>query len=132
VLDLVHLAVPAQMRGRNLFEQGAGSVFSGGKYDRAMLVEGGYKYYRHRGLSRHEQSDRRTRAIDRPLREELYELATDPHERKNLIDDRPEIAAAMRAKVDARLAALPARRPKSAAVDEATARQLRALGYLGD
>jgi arylsulfatase A-like enzyme len=60
--------------------------------------------------------------------EQLYDLAADPGELRNLARERAEVTAALGALVDERLAALPGVRP-AAPVDEETLRALRALGY---
>lgn len=62
---------------------------------------------------------------------ELYDVVADPLERLNRVDDEPEVAARLRARLGAMLEAAP-RSPDDAQanVDAATARQLMALGYV--
>jgi arylsulfatase A-like enzyme len=59
---------------------------------------------------------------------ELYDLAADPAELDNAIARRPELAARMRAEIEAWRTAAHAR-PAEAALDEETQRMLEALGY---
>jgi arylsulfatase A-like enzyme len=65
----------------------------------------------------------------RAPRAEIYDIATDPAESRNLLESRPEIAARMSAALDAALGAFgdaeSRRRP-----DPETAERLRALGYV--
>jgi arylsulfatase A-like enzyme len=134
LLDLLGIPVPAQMKGRNLFQEGASAsaVYSGGAHGRAMLVDGGYKYYRHKRLGRQQSYSRVTPSAELPFREELYDLRTDPDEKKNLIEELPDVGQSMRAKVEAHVASRPTRSATTAPVDEETRRELRALGYLVD
>ena len=67
--------------------------------------------------------------IDVP-RPELYRLAEDPHEARNLIDQRSTVAAAMRTSLQ-RLDRQGGPAPELPAVDEAAAERLAALGYVG-
>jgi arylsulfatase A-like enzyme len=67
-----------------------------------------------------------------PERVELFDRSADPKERRNVADEQPEIAASLRAEVEAFLA-----KPKSQwqaapeiEVDEMHQAQLRALGYV--
>jgi len=66
------------------------------------------------------------------LREELYDLAADPHERKDLAGDSPERLKELSRRMDALEAANYWRHDaaKSEQVDEETEKQLRSLGYL--
>jgi arylsulfatase A-like enzyme len=61
-------------------------------------------------------------------REELYDLATDPHEQIDLAPARPGVARALAAAVDEKLARLPGATAAAPLSDE-TRRALRALGY---
>ena len=67
--------------------------------------------------------------IDVP-RPELYRLAEDPHETRNLIDQRSPVATAMRASLQ-RFDRQAGSAPELPAVDEAVAERLAALGYVG-
>jgi choline-sulfatase len=67
--------------------------------------------------------------IDVP-RPELYRISDDPHERKNLVDERASVAGAMRASLR-RFDRDQDSVPEAPLVDEATAERLAALGYVG-
>jgi arylsulfatase A-like enzyme/Flp pilus assembly protein TadD len=67
--------------------------------------------------------------IDVP-RPELYRLDEDPHETRNLIDQRTQVAAAMRTSLQ-RFDRQSASLPELPAVDPAAAERLAALGYVG-
>jgi choline-sulfatase len=67
--------------------------------------------------------------IDVP-RPELYRLAEDPHETRNLVEQRATVAAAMRRNLQ-RLDRQAGSAPELPAVDEAAAERLAALGYVG-
>jgi tetratricopeptide (TPR) repeat protein len=67
--------------------------------------------------------------VDVP-RPELYQLAEDPREARNLIDERSQVAAAMRASLQ-RFDRHSGSAPELPAVDEAVAERLAALGYVG-
>ena len=60
---------------------------------------------------------------------ELYDLTSDPHERRNVIAEKPEIAVQLRARIEERVAALP-RMHDAAPLSEETREALRALGYV--
>jgi len=65
---------------------------------------------------------------------ELYNLSADPQERRNLAEEDPQRAAALREQLARRVAALPPlyEQGARAEVSDETERSLRALGYLGD
>lgn len=63
------------------------------------------------------------------LPHELYDLEADPHERRNLIAERPEIAARLQARIEQHVASLPKMRD-AAPLSEETRAALRALGYV--
>jgi arylsulfatase A-like enzyme len=69
-----------------------------------------------------------------PERAELYQLASDPTERRNIAAEKPEMVARLRGRVDDYLASRPA--PWGAApsveLDDMMLNQLRALGYKVD
>ncbi len=67
--------------------------------------------------------------IDAP-RQELYDLTADGAEATNRIDERRDVADALRAKLDASRNAQPAG-PESTRPDAEATTRLRALGYLG-
>ncbi|MDJ0850265.1 MAG: sulfatase-like hydrolase/transferase [Myxococcota bacterium] len=68
--------------------------------------------------------------LDGRGREELYDLAEDPGELRNLAEQRPEAVAALRRILDARVAELdPGSAPVEPEVDAETRRRLEELGY---
>jgi uncharacterized sulfatase len=71
------------------------------------------------------------------VKDELYDLATDPREENDLISQQPERAARLAGKLETGLARAAARRPESWAMqtlsledDENLMKHLRALGYI--
>ena len=64
--------------------------------------------------------------------DELFDLAADPEERSNLAAEQPELLAAVRAQLEQARPWMtpPPALPAPAALDEATRRRLKALGYL--
>jgi arylsulfatase A-like enzyme/tetratricopeptide (TPR) repeat protein len=68
----------------------------------------------------------------RAPRPELYDLAVDPGETRNLYADRPDVAERLEAELDSLLSELVPPEPagRSLAVDAETRRQLEALGYV--
>jgi arylsulfatase A-like enzyme len=64
----------------------------------------------------------------------LYDLATDPRERRNLVTDRPDDAARLREELSQVVASLPPPLPsgEAAPIDAATREALERLGYLTD
>ncbi len=73
--------------------------------------------------------DERYKLIDAP-RPELYDLARDPGETRDLYHDEPTVAAALRAEL-ARLTGGVAGAMSTGPLDSAAAEKLRALGYVG-
>ena len=69
--------------------------------------------------------------VGEPDKAELFELDTDPREQANRVSDEPEVAARLRAQVDAYLgSAPPPWKPNEVKVDDMDLKQLRALGYV--
>ena len=118
ILDAVGLSRPSEMRGRSLLTgTGAEEVYSESVYARnhfgcaslRSLRMGGYKY------------------IDAP-KPELYDLAADPKEQRNLYDQQRAKASAMRERIIALRGTSPP--PAAKPVTPDTAAVLRSLGYL--
>jgi len=89
-------------------------------------------------------TDGRWKLVQRPgNRSRLYDLAADPNEENDLAEARPELVHWLRGELGLRLGATPSQiggrsaRPRrthaaeSTEIDEETAAQLRALGYMG-
>jgi Tfp pilus assembly protein PilF len=118
ILDAVGLAVPSEMRGHSLMKSGrSAEVYSESVYARnhfgcaglRSLRVGTYKY------------------IDAP-QPELYDLASDPNERRNLYDQQRSKAAALRERIVAIRGNTPV--PATQSPTPETAAALRSLGYL--
>jgi len=64
---------------------------------------------------------------------ELYDLENDPAEEKNIINEKPEVAAELRQKIDTWRQSFKQAEIKNvnADFDEAVRKRLEALGYLG-
>jgi arylsulfatase A-like enzyme len=76
--------------------------------------------------------EERWKLIHRTIgRDQLYDLQTDPYETRNLAAEQPEQAAALKARLLARIEELRGEgTPEAPKVDEEAQRQLEALGYL--
>jgi arylsulfatase A-like enzyme len=61
---------------------------------------------------------------------ELYDLALDPHEQRNIADERPELAGQMIRKIDEITKDVPKKKTKKLEMDEELKKQLKALGYI--
>jgi arylsulfatase A-like enzyme len=61
---------------------------------------------------------------------ELYDLALDPEEQRNIADDRPESANLLIRKIDEIVRAVPEKKTKKLEMDEDLKKHLRALGYI--
>ncbi len=117
ILDAIGLTPPSEMRGHSLLRPATEEVYSESVYARnhfgcaglRSLRVGSFKY------------------IDAP-KPELYDLATDPDERRNLYDRQPSKAAALRERIVAIRGATPA--PTAPSPTPETAAALRSLGYL--
>jgi hypothetical protein len=65
------------------------------------------------------------------MKEELYDLANDPQEQVNLINQRPEVADQMRSYLDELRSSAKEVASERTTVDAEQARKLRSLGYIG-
>lgn len=117
---------PPSMRGIDLVEAvRAGSIPTLSAYteniaygpEAQSLQAAGFKLIRY--------TDART-----PRKEFLFDLTADPAERQDVADEHPDTAKQLRTKLEETVATLaPGPRPTSV-IDEETAEQLRALGYM--
>jgi len=151
ILDLLGIPIPEPFQGTSLLprlrgevpeaEEGARPLFSEnhGFVVRASLRRGGYKYIRTYEITEGKekalefypgQEARLTPYGDR----ELYDLRTDPQERRNLVEGLPDLAASFDRETQAmRDAAIRVSKPAVAAgVDADMLDKLRDLGYIGD
>ena len=128
ILDLLDVPVPAEMQGRSLVPLFEGN--GGAPEDRVLYAE---------TLSPRLSHDwGELRAIfEGPLkyvhgpRPELFDIRTDPRELKNLVAERPGVAAEMRDKLAEFLKRnSPPGAGRMTPVDEETRRRLEALGYV--
>lgn len=129
ILALAGLPLPANMDGRSLAEAVRGGAEPAARPIFAMrrLVSETAGLGTGVKLSVREGTWKYIWNGDRP--QELYDLAADPNERQNVIAQQPEIAARMQAKIEERVAALPAMHD-GAPLSEETRAALRALGYV--
>jgi arylsulfatase A-like enzyme/tetratricopeptide (TPR) repeat protein len=123
--DLAGVAVPAGLDGRSLRP-----ALNGRSMDDAPAYVEGLVAERHLGWAPlHGMRTAAWKFIDAP-RQELYDLKADGAETVNRIDQRRDLADALRAQVDGARNAQPAGTESTRPDAETTAR-LRALGYLG-
>ena len=148
LLQLAGLGVPTSLRGASLRALMEGASGPGRETlceiedgRGAGLVAGGWKYLMRTAESAADPRTFRRRIAlrGRYPTEELYDLARDPGEQRNLASSSPDRARALRARLETRLGESrdllttlaggrtpPARSPE----DEERLRQLRALGYI--
>jgi arylsulfatase A-like enzyme len=110
------------------------AAYSGGNHGRGMVMKGGYAYYFYDTGSKeeefyvHERPGSQYRYI---YEEELYHIAADPHETRNVIDEEKDVALELRREMQRRqemcVSGMPA---ASGTIDRQTREQLKSLGYL--
>jgi arylsulfatase A-like enzyme len=130
LLDLLGLAVPPDLDGTSLLP-----AVTGADLDLEAFIEA---FGRVRGSARDRRSGWRTRAwkyVGAPhapdVPDELYDLAADPHERRNVAAREPARVAALRARVAEVEGRAEAPGPSLSADEQAAvAVRLRELGYL--
>ncbi|MGH9461444.1 MAG: sulfatase-like hydrolase/transferase [Vicinamibacteria bacterium] len=108
-------------------------VFAGGRLGRGAIIEMPWKYYAR--IDRATNPDFATRpASFPPLRPDgqLFSLTDDPLETRDLSDERPEVAAELRGKLEAWYEGGSAFRyeVKTEEIDSETLERLRSLGYV--
>ena len=108
--------------------------YAGGNHQRGALIEDGWKYYRNDAAKKADRSAVHTQPApdEKPsFREELYDVAVDPDETRNLIAERPKIASKLRdelGETERRFSRPDAQRAID--LDRMTKDQLEALGYI--
>jgi arylsulfatase A-like enzyme/tetratricopeptide (TPR) repeat protein len=126
ILDMAGAPEVSGLRGRRLrpvLESATGSLPEPGFYAEAF-----YSRYHFGWSELYSLTDARYRFIKAP-RPELYDLQSDPRERRNLASERPQAVTAARAAVDRLLAG--ARPTEPARVSAEDLQRLQALGYIG-
>ncbi len=124
LLELAGAPAGASLRGRSLVPwlRGRGPVREAGIYSEAL-----YARYHFGWSELYALTDARYRFIQAP-REELYDLQTDPGERRNLSDARPGPRAAMRGALARLIGGAAVNKPS--AISAAEREQFQALGYV--
>ncbi len=124
ILDLLHAPIPSDLRGRSLVP-----LFDGGTIeDRGLYAESLYARY-HLGWSElYALTDGRYRFIRAP-RDELYDVQTDPHERRNLVPEREQTRVAMREALARIRGGSTVTAPGRVSAEDR--QRLQALGYIG-
>jgi tetratricopeptide (TPR) repeat protein len=122
---LAGFAAPAGLRGRSLqaLLDGRGDVSPQGVYAEAL-----YPRYHFGWSELTTLVDGRYKFIKAP-RPELYDLERDPRERENIIGDRPQPTAALRAGLEAMVAGRQVDAPGEVSAEDRE--RLAALGYVG-
>ena len=117
VLELEHLDAPGAMSGRSMIalargetEKDARVVVSEGRQTRGILF-GKYRLLVREGAAQTTMHGEESVSVA----EELFDLETDPGERKNLARERPDVVAEMRARLEAALKNTPAAGTSAAA-----------------
>ncbi|HTQ79079.1 MAG TPA: sulfatase-like hydrolase/transferase, partial [Thermoanaerobaculia bacterium] len=130
LLRLLGLAVPKELKGTSLLDLGGlggrSQPGQGQAPERSIYAETYYPRL-HLGWSELTSLVRDRFHYIRAPQPELYNLAVDPGEKKNVLTEERRTYAALRQELEGYQAPLAA----PAAADEETARKLAALGYLG-
>jgi arylsulfatase A-like enzyme/Tfp pilus assembly protein PilF len=122
---LAGLSVPTDLRGRDL----SPALARGAPIEpQGIYVEALYTRYHFGWSELFALIDDRYKFIRAP-KAELYDLARDPGERTNLIEDRPQASAALRSGLEALVAGKDLDAPS--AVSDEDRQRLAALGYVG-
>jgi len=126
VLDFAGIQRPAGLRGRSLralLERGEDDTGGAGFYAEAL-----YGRYHYGWSDLYALTDSRFRFIKAP-RAELYDLDSDPGERRNIAPDRAQTVLAMRSALDRLLSGAVIDKPSAVAKEDLE--RLQALGYVG-
>jgi arylsulfatase A-like enzyme/Tfp pilus assembly protein PilF len=125
ILDLVKAPGVASLRGRSLkpILEGTGKLPPATIYSEALYARYHFGWSELTALT-----DERFRYIKAP-REELYDLAHDPHERTNIAEERPPSRQALRSALDRVAAGATIQTPSTISAE--ARERLQALGYVG-
>ena len=125
ILDLVKAPGVGGLRGRSLkpLLEGTGTLTPPAVYSEALYARYHFGWSELTSLT-----DERFRYIKAP-REELYDLARDPHERTNIAAERPQPRQALRGALDRVAAGATIQAPSEVSAD--ARERLQALGYVG-
>jgi arylsulfatase A-like enzyme len=136
VLDLAGLPPDPQAEGKSLRPLLAGQRPTGDLWDYAF-TESGFALDYQRSITSERYKlvyvpDAGNRRIMRGRELELYDLEADPGETRNLVDERPEVAAFLRRRLWRWMekAGPVAPAPAAVSVDGEAGDQLRSLGYI--
>ncbi len=130
ILQLAGLRVDDQIQGRGLL-----SLIRGrwNQPELAAYSETYYPYYHFQWSPLFSMRTRGFKYIDAP-KPELYDLASDAGERRNIIGDRPSMSAYLQETLEGEYQKFSAGRdepPEPEQMDRATIERLKSLGYLG-
>jgi choline-sulfatase len=125
VLDWLSVTRPKALRGQSLRPLLEGRPSRG---DAGVYSEAFYGRYHFGWSELYALTDARYRFIKAP-KPEVYDLAQDPGETRNLAGDRPQVVAAARAELDRMLAGATIHTPGQVSADDL--QRLQALGYVG-
>ena len=122
VLELIGLTPPGDLHGRSLARGGAGAP------RHSVYAETLFPHLNFRWSALASLRSGRYKLIRAP-RSELYDLAADPGETRNLYGAEPAIAARLERELERYLGAADVRDAELVQIDGETAAKLRALGY---
>lgn len=107
------------------------TLYSGGHYRRAAIVEGKWKYYRYdKRMKVHERMVRPPADYEFDMGEELYDFEADPREQRDLAGEKTALVEELREDLARLLESMTGESsPPTESIDEATREQLRTLGY---
>jgi arylsulfatase A-like enzyme/predicted Zn-dependent protease len=125
ILDLVKAPGAANLRGRSLkpILEGTAKLTPATIYSEALYARYHFGWSELTALT-----DERYRYIKAP-REELYDLAHDPHERTNIAEERPQPRQALRSALDRVAGGATIQSPSTISAE--ARERLQALGYVG-
>ena len=125
LIDLAGLPIPEALGGRSLRP----ALEDAGTLPRASIYSEALSPRYHFGWSQlYALADERYRFIRAP-RDELYDIAQDPGERRSIATERPQVRAAMRGAIEPLIAGAALQTPST--VSDADRQKLAALGYVG-